>query len=53
MEAEAESISTKLRIKCRILQESIAVKKKLDNEKKASLLYKRNTRNTNAQKIKV
>ena len=52
MEAEAECIPTKLREKLRVPQESQVVRKKRNNLKIASLLYKRNPTNANAQKFK-
>ena len=51
MEAAAESIPTKLRAKHRVLWETLAVMKKRGKVKTASLLNKRNSTNTNAQKL--
>ena len=52
MEMTAECISTKLRAKYRVPQEIIAVKKKCDDARTASLCNKRNQTNANTQKIK-
>ena len=50
--AVAECIPSKPIAKFRVSWESIAVKKEQDNMKKVSLLNKRNSSNTNAQKLK-
>ena len=52
MEAAAECIPTKLREKCRVPWEILAVKKKHDDVKAAGLCNKRNPTNANAQKLK-
>ena len=52
MEAAVERIPTKLRAKHRILWETLAVKKKRDDMKTASLCNKRNPTDANTQKLK-
>ena len=52
MEAVAECTPTKLREKHRVPRETLAVRKKYDDMKTASLCNKRNTTNANAQKLK-
>ena len=52
MEAAAEFISTKFRVKRRIPWEILAVTKKRDDVKTASLCNRRNPTNANAQKLK-
>ena len=51
MEAAAECIPTKLRAKHRVSLETLAVKKKCDDMKAASLSNKRNSTDANAQKL--
>ena len=48
LEAAAECILTKARAKCRVLWESVAVRRKWEKVKKASLLHKRKPANGNA-----
>ena len=52
VEVAAECIPTKPRAKYKVTWKSIAVRKKWECMKKASLFYKRNYRNTNVQKLK-
>ena len=52
MEAAEKCIPTKLRTKHRVPWETLAVRKKRDNVKTASLCNKRNPTNANAQKFK-
>ena len=52
MKAATMYILTKLRVKCRILWEAIAIQENQDNLKIAFLLRKRNPTNINAQKLK-
>ena len=51
VEVATECIPTKLRAKHRVPWETLAVKKKHDNVKTASLCNKRNPTNANAQKL--
>ena len=51
IEVVAECIPTKPRAKCRVPRESLAVKRKQNNFKKASFLNKRNPININAKKL--
>ena len=51
IEVEAECIPTKLRAKHWVPWETLAVKKKRDDVKTASLYNKRNPTNANAQKL--
>ena len=51
MESSAECIPTKLKARHIVHCETLAVKKKRDNVKTASLCNKRNPTNTNAQKL--
>ena len=51
IEAAAEYISTKPRVKCRIPWDSVAIREKRDSTKMASLLNKRNPTNVHAQKL--
>ena len=50
MQAAAESIKTKSRAKIRVFLESMAVRKKRDNPKKASLIIKRTPMNKTLRK---
>ena len=52
-ESVVECIPIKPKAKCRISWESIAVREKQDNGKRASLLKKRNPTNANAQKEQI
>ena len=52
IEAIAERILTKLRTRQRVPCKTLAVKKKRDNVKAASLCKRRNPNNANAQKLK-
>ena len=52
MEVAAECIANKLRAKQKYPWETLAVKKKRDDVKTASLYNKRNLTNANAQKFK-
>ena len=52
MEATAECIPTKLKGKHWVPWETLLGRKKRDNEKTASLCYKSNLTNVNAQKLK-
>ena len=52
IEAVAECLPTKLKAKHRVLLETLAVKKKFDDMKTASVCNKRNPTNPNNQKFK-